>query len=113
QIGKIRSRMLAQSIAAGDRAVETIVRQAAAWLGVGCATLINLLAPDTIVLGGGLVEALPELYLEEVTRATAAHVMPPFADAYQIVVAQLGDHAGLVGAAAFARDQQQPPGKAP
>ena len=61
-LSNIRSGALAAAIKAGDGVIELIVRSAAQWLGVGVANVVNLISPDVIVLGGGLVEAMPELY---------------------------------------------------
>ncbi len=100
-LSDIRSGTLAASIAGGDKAVEAIVRQAARWLGIGIAGVINLLAPDVVVLGGGLVEAMPKLYLEETARAARERVMPSFKKSFQLVAAKLGDDAVVFGAAAW------------
>lgn len=102
-LGNIRSGALAAAIRDGDAAVETIVRRAAHWIGVGVATVVNLMLPDIVVLGGGMVEAMPELMLEEVSRAARGRVMPGFADQFEIVTATLGDDAGVRGAAAWVR----------
>lgn len=102
-ISEIRSGALAQAIAAGDKKIELIVRHAAMHLGKVLGGVINLLAPEIVVLGGGLVEAMPELYLEEVQRYSSNQVMPSFENIYKIVVAKLGDDATALGAAAWAR----------
>ncbi len=104
---EIRSRTLAKAIDAGDGVVERIVREAARQTGVGVAALVNLLAPDKVVLGGGLVEALPKLYLEEVDAAARARVMRTYRDAFKTVIAQLGDDAVITGAAAWAAEQEK------
>lgn len=100
----IRSSTLARSIEAGDEVIERIVRDAATWLGIGIANLINLLSPDVIVLGGGLVEALPDLFMEEVSQAVETHIMPAFLKTYKLKIAKLGDYATVSGAAAYALD---------
>ncbi len=102
-ISLIRSGALASAIAAGDKKIEQIVRHAAMHLGRVLGGIINLLAPQTVVLGGGLVEAMPELYLEEVSKHSRNHVMPSFENTYKIAVAELGDDATALGAAAWAR----------
>lgn len=102
-LSNIRSGVLADSIAAGDVAVARIVERAAEWLGVGIATAVNLLAPDIVVLGGGLVEAMPKRILKAARRSAASHVMPVYEDRFKIVVAELGDDATVKGAAAWAR----------
>jgi len=103
-LADIRSGALAASIAAGDAAVERILRDAAFHIGIAIAGVVNLLAPDTVVLGGGLAEAMPELFVEEVDRAANGRVMPSFVGTFQVVAAKLGDDATVMGAAAWARD---------
>ena len=71
-VSKIRSGVLAQSIEHGDTAIEAIFRRAAQQVGRGIGSIVNLLAPDTVVLEGGLVEAMPDLYLKETAAGAAA-----------------------------------------
>lgn len=101
-IADIRSSVLAEAIAAGDKVVEQIVRRAAKVLGTAVASCVHLVCPDTIVLGGGLVEAMPELYVESVASAARKAVMPSFVDTFKVVAAKLGDDAGVLGCAAWA-----------
>jgi len=98
----IRSKVIAKSIAAGDVVVERIVRNAAIWIGVGVGAVVNLLAPDRVVLGGGLVEAMPALYREAVGIGARKRVMRSYQNTFKIVVAKLGDNAAIAGAAAWA-----------
>ena len=105
EISEIRSGVIAAAIADGDKVVEEIVRNAARWVGIGVATLVNLMAPQVVVLGGGLVEALPDLYVEEVTAAAASRVMTPYRKTFHIRIAELGDDAVVQGAAAWAQHQ--------
>ncbi len=102
-ISKIRSAQLADAIRAGDDAIRDIVERAARVMSLGVVTLIHLMAPDIVVLGGGLVEAMPELYLDAVSKTVSKHVLPSFRDLYRIVPAELGDRATAMGAAAAAR----------
>jgi glucokinase len=106
-LSNIRSGVLAASVKAGDDAVERILRDAARLIGWTCAGVVNLLAPDCLVLGGGLVEALPDLFREEVDRSARARVMPAYRDTFRVVVAKLGDDATAIGAAAWAEHTQQ------
>lgn len=96
----IKSNVLAKAIRGGDKVVENIVRFAAQQLGVALASVVNLLAPDTVVLGGGLVEAMPGLFLKEVREAVRAHAMKAYTQKMKVVIAELGDDAGVRGAAA-------------
>ena len=106
-LSNIRSGVLAASVKAGDKVVERILRDAARLIGWACAGVVNLLAPDRLVLGGGLVEALPDLFREEVDRSVRARVMPAYRDAFEVVVAKLGDDATALGAAAWAEHTRQ------
>lgn len=102
-LANIRSGAIAEAIEAGDRVVETILREGARYLGLALSGVANLLLPDTIVLGGGLVEALPQVFLTEVTGELQRRVMPAFVGSLNVKLAELGDDAGVLGAAAWAR----------
>ena len=99
----IRSSALANSIKAGDKVIEKIIRNSAATLGRTLGGVVNLLAPDVLVLGGGLVEAMPDLFCEEVEAAAKETAMPAYAKALKVCAAELGDDAGVTGAAAWAQ----------
>ena len=60
-ISNIRGSVLAGSSRGGDKAVERIFQRAAGHIGYAVATVVNLLLPDVVVLGGGMVEAMPEV----------------------------------------------------
>jgi len=102
-LAKVRSKALAASIQAGDVMVEKIVRDAAHRIGYALCTVVHLLAPDLILLGGGLVEAMPDLFREEVETSLLANVFPVFRDTFRVTISQLGDDATVTGAAAWAR----------
>ena len=103
-LSKMKSGVLSASVAAGDAVIEDILRHAARILGKGIANVVNLIAPDIILLGGGLVEAMPSLYLEEVSAAIDPAVFSAYRGTYRIVVASLGDDAVTLGAAADIRN---------
>ena len=102
-LANIKSGALARAIAAGDTEIEAIVVRAAHWLGLGVATAFDFLAPELVVLGGGLVEAMPELFVENVSRAAKSALMPSYAKRLRVVAATLADDATALGAAAWAR----------
>ena len=104
-LAKIRSGVIAESIRRGDETVERAVADAAAVLGVTIGGMVHLIAPDIIVLGGGLVEAMPDLMLTEVRKAVQDFVIPSYQGSYKIVPAALGDDATVKGAAAWAQHE--------
>lgn len=102
-LANIRSGSIQEAIEAGDTVVAEIMRDGAKYLGIALAGAVNLLAPDIIVLGGGLVEALPELYVNQIAETLSEHVMPSYLKSYDLKIAKLGDDAGAMGAAAWSR----------
>jgi glucokinase len=106
-ISSIRSSALAKSIERGDKVIEQIVRHAAELVGQGIGSLINILAPDVVILGGGLVEAMPKLYLESVQAGISRNVLPSLANCARLKVSELGDLAAAVGAAALVRAEAE------
>lgn len=87
----------------GDPVALAVFAQAGYWLGRGMAELAAVLDPRCYVIGGGVSES-GELLLAPARAAFAAHLMgsrvrPPA----EILIAELGNLAGLVGAADLAR----------
>ncbi|MCA9154647.1 MAG: ROK family protein [Planctomycetales bacterium] len=101
-LAEIRSGALADSIKAGDVVVEEIVRTAASQIGKAAAAVVHLLGPDVIVLGGGLVEAMSDLFVSVVSHSINHNVMPPYVNSFKVVPAKLKDDAAVMGAAAWA-----------
>ncbi len=101
-LGKIRSGAIAAAIKAGDKSIERIVTRAARLIGQVVGDTVNLLAPDIIVLGGGLVEAMPEIFVAGVEEAARQRAAPPYAKGFKVAVAKLGDDAVARGTAAWA-----------
>jgi glucokinase len=112
-ISEIRSGALQASIAAGDKVVEAIVREAARHIGLAVASIVNLLAPDVVVIGGGLVEAMEELFVSEVRGSAKKRVLPSFVKSFEVQAAELGDDAGVMGSAAWAQHLVEPPSETP
>ena len=92
------ARRVCEMAAAGDAAAARAVEREAVYLGLGFANLINLLAPDTIALGGGVMRSWS--LFEERCRATVrAHCVYVAAENTRITLAALGAETGLAGAA--------------
>lgn len=106
-LSEIRSGTLKAAIEAGDKAVEQAVTDAAEMIGFAVAGAVNLLAPDVVVLGGGLVEAMPELFTSAVTKSARRHAMDTFAESFKVVPAKLGDNATAMGAAAWQEKESE------
>jgi len=100
-----RSKALSRAIAGGDERVEEVVREAARRIGRVIAGMVNVISPDTIILGGGLVEAMPDIFLEEAEEMIAEFTLPEIAGHVRVVAAELGDDAVMMGAARLIREK--------
>jgi len=100
----IKSTHLARAIEGGDKAVEKLVRSRARVVGIALSNLVDFLNPQVLVLGGGLVEAMPSLIRNEVRKGIEAHATPVAFKDLKVRVAKLGDHAVTTGAAHLAAD---------
>ncbi len=103
-VTKIRSEDLAESIEKGDKAIEDLVRSRAHTIGLALSNLVDFLNPDMVVLGGGLVEALPKLIREEVEQAIQKYSTEEARDGLKVAVSKLQAHAVTTGAAKLAFD---------
>ena len=74
-------------------------------IGLAVVNIVHLLAPDKIVLGGGLVEAMEDLMVGTVREIARKNVMSVYRDRFDVVAAKLGDDAGVLGACAWARQE--------
>jgi len=85
----------------GEAAAKQAVERSAMYLGMGIANIVSILNPEMIVLGGGLMQAA-DLLLEPVRRTVAQWAQPVAAQQVRIEMTQLGEDAGLLGAARLA-----------
>ena len=101
-LAEIRSGALAASVQ-HDKVVRRLVEEAAETIGYAVANVVHMLAPDKIVLGGGLIEAMEDLILNQVRKTAKENLMSVYRDRFEVVAAKLGDDAGVMGAAAWAK----------
>lgn len=93
-----------EAAAAGDAVAAEALAAAGAALGAGLANVVQILDPDVVVVGGG-VAAVGEHLLGPARREMAARVQGCDFRSPRIVPAELGEAAGVVGAALLARDE--------
>lgn len=96
---KITAEMVSEAIVAGDQYAADVMRETAKFLGTGLANLINVLNPAMIVISGGVTRAGPHLF-DPLRREVRSRAFKPAAEACEIVSSELGDMAGVIGAAA-------------
>jgi glucokinase len=95
---------LGKAYRVGDKLVVKIMNRAARMIGVGIGSLVNVLSPEIVVLGGGVVEAMGDDFVERIDLAVRDVAFNFMTKELQIVRATLGDDAGVIGAAMLARE---------
>ncbi len=94
---------------AGDPLALDLLTELGRWIGSGAANLVKTLDPAVIVIGGGVAAAGPLLINPVQAALNTALATSPAVTAPPVVVAQMPDDAGIVGAADLARTN--PPGQ--
>ena len=92
---------LAVKAIAGDTEAIAYWQQYGQYLGAGLASLIYVLTPEAIILGGG-ISAGAALFLPTVLQELDQRVLPSSREGMQVLIAELGDQAGVAGAARLA-----------
>ncbi|HSQ59989.1 MAG TPA: ROK family transcriptional regulator [Acidobacteriota bacterium] len=83
---------------AGDALAMTVVREAAEYLGIAVASLLNLTNPAMVILGGGLAR-LGDLLLQPLRETVRRRTLISSLVACEIRTSELGEQASAVGAA--------------
>jgi predicted NBD/HSP70 family sugar kinase len=93
---------LAEGLAAGDAAARAVLRQTARYLGVGLGSLVNMLNPAVVVLGGWVTGLLGPWLVPEATALAARHTFDPAFDAVRFEMSALTGNPISLGAGIFA-----------
>jgi glucokinase len=94
---------LRKAIRKGDSFVEKVIEEAAEYIGIAAANFINIYNPQTIVLGGGVIDALGDEMMAIIVETALDYAMTGTAKGVEIVASKVGDDAGIIGAAVLAR----------
>src|SRR5438876_3145613 len=99
----LRSGDLRKAIRRGDKFVDHIVEEAAEYTGIAVANIINLINPEIVVLGGGIIEALEDEMMAIIVETAMEYALSGTAKGIEIMASKLGDEAGITGGAVLAR----------
>ena len=102
--GAVSARDLSVAASAGDRVANELILEAAQLVGRNLATLVNLLNPEVIIIGGGVSGAGDRL-IAVIRQSIYERSLPLATRHLKIVRSQLGDVAGMVGAAHMVIDE--------
>lgn len=92
---------LAKKAIAGDSQALAYWEEYGRRLGAGLASLIYVLTPEAVILGGG-ISAAANLFLPTLWEEIQRRVLPTSREGLQILTAELGNQAGTIGAARLA-----------
>jgi glucokinase len=95
---------IARAAREGDEMAQVMMERTGMFLGIALAAVINLLNVEMVVMGGGVMEA-GDLILKPTVKETRRRAFPPSFNSSEIVIAELGPQAGVIGAALLSRDQ--------
>ena len=88
----------------GDVRARDGLAQVGRYLGIGIGNMVSVIAPDKVVLGGG-ISAATDLLLDPIRDELRRRVRTTSLDEVEIVAAELGTWAGAVGAAIHGAEQ--------
>src|ERR1035437_2294288 len=104
-LADLRSGDLRKAIRRGDKFVDKVIEGAAEYIGIGIANLVNILGPEVVVVGGGVIEALADEMMSVIVETAQDYAMPGTMKGVEIHASKLGDSAGITGGAVLARKE--------
>ncbi len=101
-LNRITPRVIYEAAQAGDDIARDIFEQVGTYIGIAVANVLVAVGPRKVVIGGGVAQA-GDLLLDPIRRTVSdrVHIMP--VEQVQIVAAELGPNAGLIGVAVWAQ----------
>jgi glucokinase len=90
-----------------DEVAMEVMDRAALYLARGAAILINIFNPETIVFGGGIIEATGDYVMPRVIKQTPNYCIKEIYKNTKIIKADLGDYSVVYGAKALGEDEWQ------
>ena len=97
QDGVFRSKKLKKALKAGDPVAAEAVDRSCHWLAVATGSLINTFSPDLVLYGGGVIEAVGDLFLEKIKAEVGRYCWPQMLENTELKIAALGDDSVLYG----------------
>lgn len=100
--GKITAQMVGQAARKNDVLALKAYEYAGFYLGIGIANILNILNPEMVILGGGVLKSAPKIFLQSMMESCKRDAWPQAFEAVKIVQTKLGDQVGNLGALALA-----------
>ncbi|MBU3198809.1 ROK family glucokinase [Clostridium estertheticum] len=101
-IDNLNAKIIFDCAKKGDKIAALAVNRLIKYLGIGIINIVNFIDPEIIVLGGGIAGA-GQYLLDLITKEVIANKYYKDLPIAKIVLAQLGNKAGVIGAAMVAK----------
>jgi glucokinase len=105
EIGRLTGKMVVEAAATGNTLAAEVFGQALRTYGWALAQAVTLLAPNVIVIGGGIAQIGDAQFLAPLRAEVERYVITPLRGTYEIVPAALGEEVVVHGAIAIAADE--------
>ncbi|MCF7928646.1 MAG: ROK family protein [Spirochaetales bacterium] len=92
-----KSKALYKAYKSGDPAIRGVIERGAYYLGIGLANLVNILNPELIIIGGGIIDRFGSGYLDILDESMREHAMSEIAAEVRLAEAALGDDSVFMG----------------
>ena len=102
--GVVEGRTAFDAAEAGDETALAVCKLFVEYLAAGVTNLVNILQPEVLAVGGGVAGAPDHLLMEPLRKIVEEECYPRHTgDLPRILSAELGNHAGIIGAALLSR----------
>ena len=101
---RIKSKALANAVEEGDKVVCRRIEEGCIIIGGVLASLVNFMNFDTIVLGGGMIDAIDDFMVPIIKKSFKSHALEGSSKSLKILVTHLGDDAALYGGISLAEE---------
>ncbi len=101
QDGVFKSKYLKKALKAQDPVTVEAVDRACYYLAIATGNMINTFSPEVVVYGGGVIEAVGDLFLEKISANVDRYCMPSIRSTVELKVAELGDDSNVYGSLAM------------
>lgn len=101
-VEQLNARLIAQAAAEGNEVAREVIDHACQALGWAIAQVVTIVAPEVVVIGGGVSLMGDQLFFTPLRRYALRYVFPPLAQSFRIVPADLGEEVVVHGALALA-----------
>ena len=96
--GVFKSKALKNALSEGDTVAREAVNRACHYLAIASGNLVNTFSPDVVVYGGGVIEAVGDIFIEKILAEVDRYCMPSIRSTVDFKKAALGDDSILYGA---------------